>query len=94
MSNPGVPLSNLLGPSLSPESLARILRERVAALESENAHLKSENADLAVTVTQRDNVIQLCFEELHRLTETSGLESPFREWMLSWPRVGEEEKNV
>lgn len=92
MSNRGVPLSSLLGPTPSPESRERILRERVAALESENAHLKSENADLAVTVLQRDNVIQLCFEELHRLTETSGLESSFRDWILSWPRVGEEQK--
>ena len=63
-----------------------MLREKVAALES-------EIADWKATIIMRDNIIQLAYEEIHRLTEMSGLESSFRDWMLSWPRK-EEENNV
>ena len=95
MNNTAIPLSGLLGPTLSPDwkppfTSAReeaMLREKVAALES-------EVADWEATIIMRDNIIQLAYEEINRLTERSGMESSFREWMLSWPRVGEEEKNV
>jgi hypothetical protein len=93
--NDTVPLSSLLRPTLSPdwrpaftsEEEKAILREKVAALES-------EVADWKATIILRDNIIQLAYEEITRLTEISGLESSFRDWMLSWPRKGEEEKNV
>ena len=87
MSNAAVPLSSLLGPTLSLESSEAILREKAAALES-------EIDDWRATIIMRDNIIQLAYEEIHRLTEISGLESSFRDWMLSWPRKGEEEKNA
>jgi hypothetical protein len=95
MTEASIPLSSLLCPNLSPdwtpsftsEAREAMLREKVAALES-------EVADWKATIILRDNIIQLAYEEIHRLTETSGQESSFRDWMLSWPRKGEEEKNV
>ena len=95
MSEATVLLSSLGRPTLSPdwkpaftsEAEEAMLREQIAALES-------EIADWKATIILRDNIIQLAYEEIHRLTETSGLESSFRDWMLSWPRKGEEERNV
>ena len=93
MSEAAIPLSSLVRPTLSPdwkpaftsEVEEAMLLEKVAALES-------EIADWKATIIMRDNIIQLAYEEIHRLTETSGLESSFRDWMLSWPR--KEENNA
>ena len=95
MNETAIPLSSLVRANLSPDwkpsltSAARetVLREKVESLES-------EIADWKATIILRDNIIQLAYEEITRLTETSGLDSSFRDWMLSWPRKGEEEKNA
>ena len=87
MSEAAIPLSSLVRPTLSPdwkpaftsEVEEAMLLEKVAALES-------EIADWKATIIMRDNIIQLAYEEITRLTEMGGLESSFRDWMLSWPR--------
>jgi hypothetical protein len=95
MSEATIPLSSLAGPNLLPDWTPSFTTQaREAMLREKVEALKSEIADWQATIILRDNIIQLAYEEITRLTETSGLESSFRDWMLSWPRKGEEEKNV
>ena len=72
-------------PSLTSAAREGDLRERVQALER-------EIADLEATIVTRNNVVQLAYEEIHRLSEMGGLESPFMDWMLSWDQEREEKK--
>lgn len=91
MSDGKVALASLMGgplpadwkPSLTSQACEAGLRERVATLEKEIAGWEA-------TVVKRDNVIQLAYEEINRLSEIGGLESPFMDWMLSWESAEEQ----